>query len=84
MCTAFVLITMMTAVLYYQRAFCPKAVIVQEEVAVRAGTTDTATVLFSLHAGTKVRVEDRREGYLKIRFSKDRIGWVKTVDAIVI
>lgn len=84
LCTAFVLITMMTAVQYYQRAFCPNAVMVQEEVSVRAGTTDTATVLFSLHAGTKVRVEDRREGYLKIRFSKDRIGWVKTVDAAVI
>jgi len=84
LCVAFVLVTMMAAVLYYQRAFCPKAVIVQGEVAVRAGTTDTATILFSLHAGTKVRVEDRREGYLKIRFSKDRIGWVKTVDAAVI
>jgi tetratricopeptide (TPR) repeat protein len=84
LCLVFVLVTLMTAILYYQRAFCPKAVIVQEEVAVRAGTTDTATVLFSLHAGTKVRVEDRREGYLKIRFSKDRVGWVKTVDAAVI
>jgi tetratricopeptide (TPR) repeat protein len=84
LCVVFVLVTMMTAVLYYQRAFCPNAVMVQEEVSVRAGTTDTATILFSLHAGTKVRVEDRREGYLKIRFSKDRVGWVKTVDAIVI
>ncbi|MCM2283993.1 MAG: BatD family protein [Desulfobacula sp.] len=84
LCVAFVLITMMTAVQYYQRAFCPNAVIVQKEVAVRAGTADTATILFSLHAGTKVRVEDRREEYLKIRFSKDRVGWVKTVDAIVI
>jgi hypothetical protein len=84
LCVVFVLVTMMTAVIYYQRTFCPKAIIVQEEVAVRAGTTDTATILFSLHAGTKVRVEDRRAGYLKIWFSKDRVGWVKTVDAAVI
>ena len=84
LCVIFALVTMMTAVLYYQKAFSPSAVIIQEEVAVRAGTTDTATLLFSLHAGTKVRVEDRREGYLKIRFSKDRIGWVKTADAAVI
>jgi hypothetical protein len=84
LCVTFILVTMMATVLYYQKAFSPSAVIVQEEVAVRAGTTDAATLLFSLHAGTKVRVEDQREGYLKIRFSKDRVGWVKTVDAAVI
>jgi len=84
LCVIFVLVTLMAAVHYYQKAFFPNAVIVQEEVAVRAGTTDTATLLFSLHASTKVRVEDEREGYLKIWFSKDRVGWMKTADAAVI
>jgi len=84
LCVVFVLVTMMALVQYQQKAFNINAVIVQEEVFVRSGTTDTATKLFSLHAGTKVRVEDQREGYLKIRFSKDRVGWVKTLDAEII
>jgi len=45
---------------------------------------DTSTTLFSLHAGTKVRVVELRDGYLKIRFSKDKIGWVKTGQAVII
>ena len=78
------MVTMMALVQYQQNAFNINAVIIEDEVFVRSGTTDTATKLFSLHAGTTVRVEDQREGYLKIRFSKDRIGWVKTAEALVI
>ena len=84
LCIVFALVTMMALVQYQQKASRINAVIVQDEVPVRSGMTDTATKLFSLHAGTKVSVEEEREGYLKIRFSKDRIGWVKTTDAIVI
>ncbi len=83
-CVIFVLVTLMALVQYHQKASRINAVIVQNEVPVRSGTADTATKLFSLHAGTKVSVEDEREGYLKIRFSKDRVGWVKTMDALVI
>ncbi len=84
LCVIFVLVTVMALVQYQQNASHINAVIVQDEVSIRSGTTDTATKLFSLHAGTKVRVEDQREGYLKIRFSKDRVGWVKTAEALVI
>ncbi len=84
LCVIFFLVTMMAMVQYQQKAFRPNAVIVQDEVSVRSGITDTSTKLFSLHAGTKVSVEEERQGYLKIRFSKDRVGWVKAADAIVI
>ncbi|MFA5903572.1 MAG: BatD family protein, partial [Desulfobacula sp.] len=84
LCAVFVLITLMALVQYQQKAFRRAAVIIEDEVSVRSGTTDTSTKLFSLHAGTKVSVEDEREGYLKIWFSKDRIGWVKPLDAEII
>jgi tetratricopeptide (TPR) repeat protein len=70
-------------VTYYKQAFVRTAVIVASEASVRSGTTDSATVLFSLHAGTKVNVRQTMPGYVKIEFSKDRVGWV-TMDAIKI
>ncbi|MBU0972307.1 MAG: BatD family protein, partial [Proteobacteria bacterium] len=40
------------------------AVIVQDSAAVRSGTMETATQLFELHAGTKVQVRAKKNGYL--------------------
>ena len=60
------------------------AVIVQDSAAVRSGTMETATQLFELHAGTKVQVRAKKNGYLKISLKKGRVGWVKPGDAKVI
>ncbi|MBC2710477.1 MAG: tetratricopeptide repeat protein [Desulfosarcina sp.] len=57
------------------------AVILPEQAAVRSGFTDTATQLFVLHAGTKVRVERESETHLLIRYTEDKMGWVKKADA---
>jgi len=59
-------------------------VIVQEESAVRSGIMETSTKLFELHAGTRVQVKAQKNGYLKIRLAKGRVGWVKPGDAKVI
>jgi uncharacterized protein YgiM (DUF1202 family) len=59
-------------------------VIVQDSAAVRSGTMETSTKLFELHAGTKVMVRAKKNGYLKIRLKKGRVGWVKPGDAKVI
>ncbi len=83
-CSIFVLVTAITCVNYYKRSAQLFAVIVQEEVAVRSGVTDTSTKLFSLHAGTRVSVEEQRDGYIKIMFSKGKVGWVKTKQAVII
>lgn len=80
----FVLVTAITCVNYYKRSAGQTAVIVQEEVAVRSGMTDSSTKLFSLHAGTMVSVEETKEGYLKILFSKGKVGWVKIGEAAII
>lgn len=69
------------------RHFKPQqvAVVVPQEVDVRSGTTDTALVLFKLHAGTEVRVVDRREEALRIALPEaGRGGWIDAVHAEVV
>ena len=54
------------------------AVIVPQEIDVRSGTNDTAVVLFKLHAGTEVRVVDRRDQAVRIALPEaGRGGWVE-------
>ncbi len=60
------------------------AVIISKEAPIRSGNWENATQLFILHSGTKVKVEEIKEGYLKIYFSKDKIGWVSKDDAEII
>ncbi len=69
---------------YYQQHWDRHAVILSEKAAIRSGTSDDATELFVLHAGTRVTVKKIRNGYLKIVFSRGKIGWVKTEDIEVI
>lgn len=60
------------------------AIILPAQVAVRSGFTPSATELFVLHAGTRVRVERESGNYLLIRYTEDKIGWVKKADAGII
>jgi tetratricopeptide (TPR) repeat protein len=69
---------------YVEAARIHHAIILPTEVAVRSGFTDTATTLFILHAGTKVRVERQSGDYLLIHYTEDKIGWVKKADAGII
>ncbi|WP_457552159.1 BatD family protein [Desulfobacula sp.] len=84
LCALFVLVTVITGVNYYNQAVRQTAVILQEEVAVRSGMADTSTKLFSLHCGSKVSVKETKNGYLKILFSKGKVGWVKEREAGII
>jgi tetratricopeptide (TPR) repeat protein len=60
----------------YEDAFHPQAIILPHSVAVRSGQASESTELFILHAGTKVAVKKQANGFLKIRFSEDKIGWI--------
>ncbi len=60
------------------------AVILPEKVAVRSGLSDTATQLFVLHAGTKVRVNRVSDSHLLVHYTADKIGWVKRSEAGII
>jgi tetratricopeptide (TPR) repeat protein len=79
------LIFSVTAVVnYIGGARIRQAVILPSQVAVRSGFADTATQLFVLHAGTKVRVEREEDNHLLIRYTEDKIGWVQKADAGII
>ncbi|MFH1139203.1 MAG: tetratricopeptide repeat protein [Pseudomonadota bacterium] len=67
-----------TALYQFHRAeFDPEGVILAGEAPVRSGLSDQAAELFVLHAGTKVEVQDQRDGYVRIAFSPEKIGWIK-------
>ncbi len=76
--------TFTSAYNYFEAKRINHAVVLLEKVAVRSGLTDSATELFILHAGTKVRVERQSATHLLIRYTKDKIGWVKKVEVSVI
>ncbi|MEE4114380.1 MAG: tetratricopeptide repeat protein [Desulfobacteraceae bacterium] len=70
-----------TAIYNYVEAIHVRyAVILPEQVAVRSGFTDSATQLFVLHAGTRVRITRQTDTHLLIRYTADKIGWVKQSD----
>jgi tetratricopeptide (TPR) repeat protein len=79
------LIIMSTAFFdYYQQSSDSHAVILADEASIRSGFSDDATELFVLHAGTKVRVERREGNFLRIAFSKDKVGWIRATAAGII
>ncbi len=61
------------------------AVIIPQEIDVRSGTNVKDVVLFKLHAGTEVRVVDRREGSVRIALPEEgRGGWIEARHAEVV
>ncbi len=69
---------------YYESGYFRMAVILSEEVPVRSGLSDDATELFRLHAGSKIQIEREKQGYYRIVFTEDKIGWIRSADAGVI
>ena len=57
-----------------------QAIVLPDQLSVRAGRTPGATELFVLHAGTRVRIQAGQEGHLRIAFGRDKIGWVPAGD----
>ena len=68
----------------YASVLHPRAVILGKAVSIRSGLSSETTELFVLHEGTLVAVEKQTDNFLKIRYAKDKIGWVsKTVAEII-
>lgn len=53
-----------------------EAVVLSPSVDVRSGPQRDATEVFTLHAGVKVRVLDRSAGFMRIRLSDGKDGWI--------
>jgi len=69
---------------YYKNYSGSDAVIVSKEAFIRSSISDNSTKLFTLHAGVKITVVEKRDEYLKIKFSRDKIGWVRSDQAEII
>ncbi len=54
-----------------------QAVIISQQAPVMSAPEENATKLFELHAGTLVTVKQLRRDYIKVYFSKEKIGWIK-------
>ncbi|MDD5722577.1 MAG: tetratricopeptide repeat protein [Syntrophales bacterium] len=55
-----------------------RAVIISKEVEVLAGPDPEDTVLFKIHEGVVVHHERAEDGWVLLRLSKDKRGWVKS------
>lgn len=58
-----------------QASGAPTAVVVTEELPVRSNPDPEATVEFTLHAGTRVRLGRSSEGFREVRYSEKLHGW---------
>ncbi len=53
------------------------AIVMVNKVEVLSSPDQQGTELFSLHEGVKFRVEERRDGWARIRLADGKVGWVK-------
>lgn len=55
----------------------PVAVIVPPEIEAHTAPDDASVVRFKLHAGTEVRIRDRRDRWLRISLPDGQQGWIE-------
>lgn len=72
-----VVLLLTTSYNYYHNAQQQQAVILPKQTAIRSGLEETSTQLFVLHAGAKVDVIKQLKDFYQIRYSADKIGWVR-------
>ena len=61
----------------YNTAYICSGVVLAGEVMVRSGSSSSDTVLFKLHEGAELAVDDRENEWLKIRLCDGKKGWVQ-------
>lgn len=62
----------------------PLGTVIPSESAIYSEPHEQATVLFALHAGTEVRIEEERKQWVKIQFEPTRKGWVEKKELFVV
>lgn len=72
----FLLLLLLPATLHgLHRTGQREAVVLASQLPVRSARGDDAPVLFALHEGALVTVEDIRDGHVKLRLDKNKVGW---------
>jgi Tetratricopeptide repeat/Bacterial SH3 domain len=73
------LLLLATGVSLGLRYFSPPrvAVVIPQEIDAHNGPDPSSVVRFKLHAGTEVRIEDSRDGWLRIRLPDGQQGWIQ-------
>lgn len=73
----FVVVLVLTASLLVHRFFDrPEAVIVPQEVSAHTAPDESSVVRFKLHAGTELRVQDQRQGWVRVSLPDGQQGWI--------
>ena len=72
--------TSAAALTWYANIYDDRAVVLTEEIAVRAGPDADDTVLFRLHEGTIVHTEQQESGWVLIHLSDEKRGWTEAAD----
>ena len=73
---AALLLTLVASLLVHRFVDRPVAVIVPPEVTVHTAPEESSVVRFKLHAGTELRVEDRRQSWVRVSLPDGQQGWV--------
>jgi tetratricopeptide (TPR) repeat protein len=58
-----------------------QAIILAEEAAVQSAPSDNETLqIFSIHEGTKVRIDRRSEDWIEVVLEDGKVGWIRTTE----
>jgi tetratricopeptide (TPR) repeat protein len=68
----------------YAEIHAPEAVIMSSSVNVMSEPNENSTVLFILHGGSSAEVLQNNEGWLKISFDEEKIGWIESKHAALV
>ncbi len=68
----------------YAEIHAPEAVIMSSSVNVFSEPSENSTALFILHSGSSVQVLQKKEGWLKISFDEEKIGWVESTHVAMV
>lgn len=61
-----------------------RAVVFEASVNVKSAPSEEGLILFVIHEGTTIRVQEESEGWFRIRLDNGNSGWVKSSDIRVI
>lgn len=73
---AFLLLLLLPATLHgLHRTGLREAVVLASQLPVRSARGEDAPVLFALHEGALVTLEEVRDGHVKLRLDRNKVGW---------